>query len=353
MTTGTSLAELLEALREWLLANPNGDLQDFAAEHDTTPQELAEGWNTYFAQADFSRNYDLDTSTSQSGAQGATQAAAQAAPVYTPSSPPPYNASPAEYEQYLTQEVNNFQEFTTINNITNNITDQSFNQQIIAGGDVNQDIDIDNSEQTVEEGGVLIDDSNLDDVDINTGDVGAGGVLQQGDDNQAATGDENVLQDGDGNVGNTGDLTATDGSAVSVGGDATTIGSGNDNFGSGQQGVNVAVGDGNQQANQQQDNETNIELDDVDVTGGDASADGGDGGRGGDGDGGDGGSGGDGGDGDGGFPFGPAGDGGDGGAGGAGGTGAGGSADGGSGGIADGGDAGIDIDAGNEQSIDF
>jgi hypothetical protein len=99
MTTGTSLAELLEALREWLLANPNGDLQDFAAEHDTTPQELAEGWNTYFAQADFSRNYDLDTSTSQSGAQGATQAAAQAAPAYTPSEPPPYGSITDEYAQ--------------------------------------------------------------------------------------------------------------------------------------------------------------------------------------------------------------------------------------------------------------
>ena len=336
MTTGTSLAELLEALREWLLANPNGDLQDFAAEHDTTPQELAEGWNTYFAQADFSRNYDLDTTTSQSGAQGATQAAAQAAPVYTPSSPPPYNASPEEYAQYLTQEVNNFQEFTTINNITNNIEDNSFNQQII-GSNVDQDIDIDNSENTAEDGGVIIDDSELDDVNLNTGDVGEEGVLQQGD----------------GNVANTGDVTASDGSAGSVFGDATTIGSGNDSFGSGQQGVNVAVGDGNQQANQQQDNETTVELDDVDVTGGDANADGGDGGVGGAGSGGDGGAGGEGGDGDGGFPFGPAGDGGDGGAGGAGGTGAGGSADGGAGGDADGGDAGIDIDASNNQDIDF
>ena len=333
MTTGTSLAELLEALREWLLANPNGDLQDFAAEHDTTPQELAEGWNTYFAQADFSRNYDLDTTTSQSGAQGATQAAAQAAPVYTPSSPPPYNASPEEYEQYLTQEVNNFQEFTTINNITNNIEDNSFNQQIIAGGDVDQDIDIDNSENTAEDGGVIIDDSELDGVNLNTGDVGEEGVLQQGD----------------GNVANTGDVNASDGSAGSVFGDATTIGSGNDNFGSGQQGVNVAVGDGNQQANQQQDNETTVELDDVDVTGGDANADGGDGGVGGAGSGGAGGDGGDGGDADGTFD--PVG--GSGGGGGAGGAGTGGSADGGDGGFAEGGDAGIDIDASNNQDIDF
>src|SRR5687768_15140729 len=108
MTAGiTNMGELLEALRTWLLANPNGDIQDFAAEHDTTPQELTEGWNTYFAQADFSRNYDLDTT--QSGSQGATQAATQAAassaPAYVPSEPPPYDASPQEYVQYLTQEV--------------------------------------------------------------------------------------------------------------------------------------------------------------------------------------------------------------------------------------------------------
>jgi hypothetical protein len=347
--SSTSLAELLEALRQWLLANPNGDLQDFAAEHDTTPQELAEGWNTYFAQADFSRNYDLDTTTSQSGAQGATQAAAQAAPVYTPSSPPPYNASPDEYAQYLTQEVNNFQEFTTINNITNNIEDNSFNQQIIAGGDVDQDIDIDNSENTADDGGVIIDDSELDDVDLNTGDVGAGGVLQQGDDNQAATGDENVLQDGDGNVGNTGDLDATDGSAVSVGGSASTVGSGNDNFGSGQNAVNASTGDNAKQVNQQQDNDTDIELDDVDVTGGSSSADGGDA-TGGAGSGGDGGGGGDGGDSSG-FPS--QSDAGDGGDGGSGGGGFGGDATGGAGGDSDGGDATIDIDTGSNQNVDF
>lgn len=344
MTSVTNVADLLEALRQWLLANPEGDLQDFAAEHDTTPQELTEGWNSYFAQADFSRNYDLDTA--QSGSQGASQAAAQAAqaaPAYTPSSPPPYDASPEEYVQYLTQEVNNYQEFTTINNIEDN----SFNQQIVAGGDVNQDIDIDNSEQTATDGGVIIDDSELDDVNVSTGDVGEGGVLQQGDDNQAATGNENVLQDGDGNVGNTGDIDASDGSAVSVGGDATTIGSGNDNFGSGQQATNVAVGDGNKQANQQQDNDTTIEV--GDTTGGDASADGGDGGTGGDGSGGDGGDGGSGGDADGTFD--PVG--GDGGDGGSGGGGFGGDASGGDGGDADGGDANVDIDVSNNQDIDF
>jgi hypothetical protein len=218
MTAGiTNVAELLEALRAWLLTHPDGDLQDFADEYDVTLPELSEGWTTYFAQADFSRNYNLDTA--QSGTQGASQAAAQsaaqAAPAYTPSEPPPYGSSPEVYKEYLTQEVNNFQEFTTINNIEDN----SFNQQIIAGGDVDQDIDIDNSENTADDGGVIIDDSELDDTNVNTGDVGDEGVLQQGEDN----------------VANTGDVTASDGGAGSVFGDATTVGSGNENFGSGQQ----------------------------------------------------------------------------------------------------------------------
>ncbi len=347
MTAGTTdqLGRVLEALRTWLLEHPDGNVQDFAAEYDTTPQELTEGWNTFFAQADFSRNYNLDTA--QSGAQGASQAATQtaaaSAPVYVPSSPPPYDASPEEYVQYLTQEVNNYQQFTTINNIEDN----SINQQILAGGDV--DVDIDQSEQNVGEGGVLIDDSTLDDVDVSTGNIGPGGVLQQGDDNQAATGDENVLQDGDGNVGNTGDLDATDGSAVSVGGSASTVGSGNDNFGSGQNAVNASTGDNAKQVNQQQDNDTDIELDDVDVTGGSSSADGGDA-TGGAGSGGDGGGGGDGGDSSG-FPS--QSDAGDGGDGGSGGGGFGGDATGGAGGDSDGGDATIDIDTGSNQNVDF
>ena len=347
MTAGiTDLGGLLEALREWLLANPGADVQDFATEHDTSPQELAEGWNTYFAQADFSRNYNLDTA--QSGSQGATQAATQAAatsaPVYVPSSPPPYDASPEEYVQYLTQEVNNFQEFTTINNIEDN----SINTQIQAGGDVDFDIE----QNRAEDGSVIIDDSNLDDVDLNTGDVGDGGVLQQGDDNQAATGDENVLQDGDGNVGNTGDIDANDGSSVSVGGSASSVGSGNDNFGSGQNAVNASTGDNAKQVNQQQDNDSEVTV--GNTTGGSASADGGDA-TGGAGTGGAGGAGGDGGAGgndldD--FPFDEGGDGGDGGAGGAGGAGTGGSATGGDGGDADA-SADVDIDTGSDQNVDF
>jgi hypothetical protein len=336
MSTGINLAQLLEALRTWLLANPDGNLQDFAEEHDTSVPELAEAWHTYFAQADFSRNYDLDTTTTQQGAQGASQSAAQAtqaAPAYTPSEPPPYGSSTEEYAQYLTQEVNNFQEFTTINNIENNIEDNSFNQQII-GSNVDQDVDIDNSDNTVGDEGVLVRDSELADTNINTGDVDDRGVLQQGDDNVAATGD----------------VSADDGGAASVLGDATTVGSGNENFGSGQQGINAAIGDNNQQANQQQDNDTDIEI--GDVTGGaGGSADGGDGGIGGSADA-SGGSGGDGGDATTEDPFSDA-TAGAGGGGGAGGSATGGSADGGAGGSADGGDADVNVGVSNDQSIDF
>lgn len=315
----TSLGSLLEALRAWLLANPNGDINEFAAEHDCEPEDLVDGWNTYFTQsADFSRDYNLNTA--QSGSQGAASAS-----TYTPAPPPPHGSSPEEYHQYLTQEVYNYQEFTTINNIEDN----SFNQNIV-GSNVDQDIDIDNSDNVVGEDGVLIRDSELDDTNIATGDVGDGGVLQQGDGNQA----------------NTGDVTATDGSAGSVFGDANNVGSGND-FGAGSQGaVNAAQGDGNKQANQQQDNDTDITV--GDTTGGTGGAGtGGAGGAGGTGDGGFAGDGGDAGDGGtfgGGGGFG--GDGGDaggvGGAGGAGGAGTGGDAD-----------AEVDVDVDNTQTVDF
>src|SRR5918995_706573 len=67
----TSLAALLEALRSWLIENPDGDIQEFADEHNVDVADLADGWHAYFAQADFSRNYDLGTDTTQAGAQSA------------------------------------------------------------------------------------------------------------------------------------------------------------------------------------------------------------------------------------------------------------------------------------------
>ncbi|MDF3051006.1 MAG: hypothetical protein K0R87_2644 [Pseudonocardia sp.] len=316
----TSLAALLEALRSWLIENPDGDIQEFADEHNVDVADLADGWHAYFAQADFSRNYDLGTDTTQAGAQSAVQSA----PVYTPSEPPPYGSSPEVYHEYLTQEVNNFQEFTTVNNITNNIEDNSFNQQII-GSEVQQEIDIDNSDVTQGDGSVNIDESELIDSPINTGDVDDGGVLQQGDGNQA----------------NTGNVSASDGSAASVFGEATTIGSGNDNFGDGQNVTTTTLGDGNETAVITQDNDTDIRQDIETGDGGDA--DGGDGGSGGSG-----GDGGDGGDrGDGGLEALTEGD--DGGAGGAGGAGG----SGGDGGF--GGDTGVDqsdlVD--NNVNVDF
>ncbi|MGH3615627.1 MAG: hypothetical protein ACRDRK_24125, partial [Pseudonocardia sp.] len=221
----TSLASLLDALKAWLQANPNGDLSEFAAEHGCTVEDVSDAWNTYFT-ADFSRDYDLNTT--QGGSQGAVH--------YSPA-PPPHSASPAEYKQYLTQEINNYQQFTTINNIEDN----SFNQQII-GSNVNQDIDIDNSDNVVGEDGVLIRDSNLDDTNVNTGDravqdseeVLTGDVTTQaGDGAQAQTGIEfgegdlqQNQQDQDVEINKTGDNDASGGSADGTGGAGTGTGGG-------------------------------------------------------------------------------------------------------------------------------
>jgi hypothetical protein len=65
----TSLAALLEALRNWLIENPNGDIQEFADEHGVEVADLADAWQANFVQGDFSRNYDLDTNTTQAGAR--------------------------------------------------------------------------------------------------------------------------------------------------------------------------------------------------------------------------------------------------------------------------------------------
>ena len=310
----TSLAALLEALRNWLIENPDGDIQEFADEHGVEVADLADAWQANFVQGDFSRNYDLDTNTTQAGAQGAVQAA----PAYTPSEPPPYGSSPEVYHEYLTQEVSNYQEFTTVNNITNNIEDNSFNQQIV-DSEVQQEIDIDNSDVEQGDNSVNIDESTLVDSPVNTGNVDDGGVLQQGN----------------GNVANTGDVSASDGSSASVFGDATTVGSGNDNFGDGQNVTTTTLGDGNETAVITQDNDTDIRQD-IET---------GDGGNAGGGDGGSGGSGGDGG--DGGLEA--LTDGGDGGAGGAGGDAAGG--DGGTAG--DGGDVDQSDLVDNNVTIDF
>ena len=166
-----ALAALLDDLLAWMKANPNGDLEDFAEEHDCSIEDISDSWNTYFS-GDFSRKYDIDND-------------------YHPSNPP--HGDPEALKSYIVKEVNTYQEFTTINNIEDN----SFNQQIFAKGDVNQDIDIDNSDNIADDGGVVIRDSELDDSNVVTGDrnvVDSEGNIITGDvstevegDGQAAT----------------------------------------------------------------------------------------------------------------------------------------------------------------------
>lgn len=192
-----ALAALLDDLLAYLKNNPDADLEDFAESHGCSVDDISDSWNTYFS-ADFSRKYDIDTD-------------------YHPSHPP-HGGDEKALKEYIVKEVNSYQHYTTVNNITDN----SFNQQIIAGGDVNQDIDIDNSTNVADDGGVLIRDSDVDDSNIVTGDRNVvdsdgnavtGDVSTSADDgSQAATnfnfgdGDvDNRLQNADVDVTNNGD----------------------------------------------------------------------------------------------------------------------------------------------------
>ncbi|MGQ0577266.1 MAG: hypothetical protein ACT4RN_24140 [Pseudonocardia sp.] len=151
MTTANAIdiAELLDALKAWL--SGGGDLDEFAADSGVSVEDISDSWNTYFSP-DFSRDYNINNS--QSGG-----------PAYTPQ-PPPAGGSPGAMKEYILQEVHNHQVFTTVNNIEDN----SFNQQIVAGGDVHQDLDIDNSDNIAEDSGVVIRDSDLHDSNVVTGD---------------------------------------------------------------------------------------------------------------------------------------------------------------------------------------
>lgn len=141
------LADLLDDLMKWLQAHPNADIQDFADEHNCSVEDISDSWNTYFS-ADFSRDYKIDTDYDND---------------YHPAPPP--HGDPQALKEYIVQEVKTYQSFTTINNIEDN----SFNQQIIAD-DVHQDIDIDNSDNIADNGGVVVRDSELNDSNVNTGD---------------------------------------------------------------------------------------------------------------------------------------------------------------------------------------
>lgn len=192
-----ALAQLLDELMAFLKNNPDADLEDFAESHGCSIDDISDSWNTYFS-ADFSRKYDIDND-------------------YHPSHPP-HGGGDKALKEYIVKEVNTYQHYTTVNNITDN----SFNQQIIAGGDVNQDIDIDNSTNVADDGGVLIRDSDVDDSNIVTGDRNVvdsdgnnvtGDVhTEAGDGGQAATnfnfgdGDvDNRLQNADVDIDNRGD----------------------------------------------------------------------------------------------------------------------------------------------------
>ena len=252
----TSLAALLEALRSWLIENPDGDIQEFADEHNVDVADLADGWHAYFAQADFSRSYHDLARTRPRPAQSAVQSA----PVYTPSEPPPYGSSPGVYHEYLTQEVQQLPGVrpSTTSRTTSRTTRSTSRSSTARSSRRSTSTTAMSPRATA----ASTSTSRLIGSPINTGDVDDGGVLQQGDGNQA----------------NTGDVSASDGSAASVFGEATTIGSGNGNFGDEQNVTTTTLGDGNETAVITQDNDTDIRRDIETGDGGDA--DGGDGGSG-------------------------------------------------------------------------
>jgi len=147
-----ALADMLDDLLDWLRANPGKDLSDFADAHHCSVEDIADSWNTYFSP-DFTRHYKIDTDYDNH---------------YHPA-PPPHGDVKA-LKSYIVQEVNTYQQYTTVNNIEDN----SFNQQIIAD-DVHQDIDIDNSDNVADHGGVVVRDSDVDDSNVVTGDHAAVG----------------------------------------------------------------------------------------------------------------------------------------------------------------------------------
>lgn len=238
MTTSldpSTLANLLDDMMAWLKSHPGADLQDFADDRNCSIDDISDSWNTYF-DADFSRDYKIDTDNDGG---------------YHPQPPP--HGDPQALKSYIVNEVNTYQQYTTINNIEDN----SFNQQIIAGGDVTQDIDIDNSDNIADNGGVLIQDSDVDGSNIVTGnenvvdseDVLTGDVTTTaGDGGQAASninfgdGDiTNTQQTANIDVDNTGDNTSGDtGSANGIGGKGGDAGADSDATG----GVGGEGGDG-------------------------------------------------------------------------------------------------------------
>lgn len=206
----TSLESLIQELLEWLREHPEGDLENFAALQGCSVDDLAEGWHNHFNEVEQNRNYSIDN-----GPAG-----------YHPSHPP---HGDDDAKHYLTKEISNYYEYH--NHIEDNSTNVANN--IVAGDDVHldQDFDIDNSDNTATDGGVVVRDSEIDDSNIVTGDrnavdsedVNTGDVTTNVDDGQAAVG----LNFGEGNqqqANQANEVTATGGAGTGGSGGAATGG---------------------------------------------------------------------------------------------------------------------------------
>ncbi|HVL84999.1 MAG TPA: hypothetical protein VM367_12035, partial [Pseudonocardia sp.] len=209
----TSIESLIQELLAWLEDNPEGDLQDFAELQGCTVGDIAEGWHNHFNEIEANRNYSIDNGPAS----------------YHPSHPP--HGDDEDAKHYLVREVSNYYEYNS--HIEDNST--NVNQNIIAGGDVDidQDFDIDNSDNVASDGGVVVRDSDVDDSNLVTGDrnavdstgVNTGDVTTDVDDGQAAVG----LNFGSGDVqqaNQSGDVTVTGGAGAGGAGGAGTGGAG-------------------------------------------------------------------------------------------------------------------------------
>jgi len=191
-----SVEQLIQDLLDYFQNNPNATVEQFASQEGCSVDDVYEAYNTAARQV-----------ASQGGGQVAVQEI-------------PHGASAAQAQSIIQENI------TQITNIDNSRTANVF------GDNAN----IDQGDNTATDGGVVIDDSTLDDSNVNTGDRAV-----TGDNNQAVTGDvtagdqgQNAINFGDdakiaqqnrGDVTNTstGDNTGGAGGTATTGagGDAT------------------------------------------------------------------------------------------------------------------------------------
>lgn len=208
----TSIESLIRDLLAFLEANPGSDIEDFAHDQGCSVADISEGWHNHFNEVESNRSYNIESN--------------QGSPASYHPAQPPRGDDDDDHKHYLNQEINNYHEYVT----NNHIEDNSFNQTNFVGGDLSQEIDIDNSDNTADDGGVLIRDSEVDDSNINTGDravvdserANTGDVKTSADDGgQAQTG----LHFGDGDLkqaNQANEVNATSGDATGgKGGDGT------------------------------------------------------------------------------------------------------------------------------------